>query len=119
MAKALYLGVSMFEEEANKWANSNHRYADFEIVDAAKTAFIKGAELGYKKATQWHYIADKELPEIMHEVLICLKNECLVSRAKRLKGDLWTSPREDFNTKEIYAWRELPSLPDMNRKYHF
>ena len=51
MAKALYLGVSMFEEEADKWVNSNHRYAEFEIVDAAKTAFIKGAELGYKKAT--------------------------------------------------------------------
>lgn len=39
------------------------------------------------------------------------KDEKRITRAKRIKNDLWTSPREDFSTQEIIAWKDFPELP--------
>ena len=54
----------MFEEEADKWVERNYPYASFEIQEAAKDSFIKGAEcaLGItdKKSLSWQRL---KLPE--------------------------------------------------------
>jgi hypothetical protein len=96
----------MFEKEAEEYAKDSFRAFVKGIREIAKIAFQKGAEFGYNKAKEWHYVKD-ELPQEMQEVIICIKDEKRITRAKRIKNDLWTSSREDFNTKEITAWKEI------------
>ena len=54
----------MFEKEAEKWVERNYPYASFEVQDAAKTSFIKGAEcalgISDKKSLAWQRL---KLPE--------------------------------------------------------
>jgi hypothetical protein len=104
--------MRMFEEEADKWANSNHRYAEFEIVDAAKTAFIKGAELGYRKATEWH---KGELPQVTDKnketlYLAWTKygragSPCIVTPLKVKYINLWTGAIVD--KEDVVSWKEI------------
>ena len=104
----------MFETDAEEYIKE-HTFFDEEygvqsLDVASKTIFKDGAEFGYNKANEWHYVKDG-LPKEMQEVIICIKDEKRITRAKRIKNDLWTSPSEDFNTQEIIAWKELPELP--------
>ena len=57
----------MFEEEAKqyKYHNTNYYdYEDFSIDDGEEIeeAFKNGAECGYYKASEWHYVTDKLPP---------------------------------------------------------
>jgi hypothetical protein len=94
----------MFEKEAEEYVK--HWIVGEDDNALMQEAFKDGAEFGYNKANEWHYVKD-ELPQEMQEVIICIKDEKRITRAKRIKNDLWTSPREDFNTKEIIAWKEI------------
>jgi hypothetical protein len=96
----------MFEKEAEEYMKDKYRTTSVTGYNSMKLAYQKGAEFGYNKANEWHYVKD-ELPQEMQEVIICIKDEKRITRAKRIKNDLWTSSREDFNTKEITAWKEI------------
>ena len=99
----------MFEKEAEELDKMAEKaYAkDIQYIGmSANITYKLGFKAGYNKANEWHYVKD-ELPMEMQEVIICIKDEKRITRAKRIKNDLWTSPREDFNTKEIIAWKEI------------
>ena len=101
----------MFEKEAIDSFNGKKVLYKWETDKRSYIGgFSDGAEFGYNKANEWHYVKDG-LPKEMQEVIICIKDEKRITRAKRIKNDLWTSPSEDFNTQEIIAWKELPELP--------
>ena len=56
----------MFEKEAEEYIKE-HSYFDEELgllsLDVtSKTAFKDGAEFGYNKANEWHYVKDGDLP---------------------------------------------------------
>ena len=58
----------MFEKEAKEYRSHNTNYYDwddFSVDDgeAIKEAFQKGAEFGYNKANEWHYVKDGDLPK--------------------------------------------------------
>lgn len=66
----------MFEKEAKEWvkenmdccktdnfANQSIPYFSAEERCIAKSAFKDGAEFGYNKASEWHYVKDGDLPK--------------------------------------------------------
>ena len=48
----------MFEKEAEKWVENNFHNTEEDYIKA----FKDGAEYGYNKANEWHYVKDGDLP---------------------------------------------------------
>lgn len=67
----------MFEKEAKKYADNN--FCGQEAQAIAKVAFKDGAELGYNKANEWHFVKDRDLPNTE------TKNYTYIRRRKRYK----------------------------------
>lgn len=59
----------MFEKEAEEYTIDNYEnclYDDFSYTNdsrARQQSFIDGAEFGYNKANEWHYVKDGDLPK--------------------------------------------------------
>lgn len=60
----------MFEKEAEEFADSKNSFwrQGRTCIDSVRQAFQNGAEFGYNKANEWHYVKD-ELP---NNTNICL-----------------------------------------------
>ena len=108
----------MFEKEADEYAGENwqmiHRYQTNDRL-AREQSFKDGAEFGYNKANEWHYIKDGDLPKNNTQVLVLLENKRMkVSIFMENKFTVWN---KDYNayTKlyNVIAWKEieLPELP--------
>ena len=52
-------GVTMFEKEAEEWVENNLHSTEEDYIKA----FKDGAEFGYNKANEWHYVKDGDLPK--------------------------------------------------------
>ena len=114
----------MFEKEAEEYfeAECLHSYADTEeeLKEDVVAAFRKGAEIGYDRAGEWHFIKDKLPPEpvvIGNEMFpknyICaykLNNEYDDYEI----GDFLYYGNGEFNGENkdypIYAWLEKPTV---------
>jgi hypothetical protein len=98
-------GVTMFEKEAEEYTNK--LLEDWELYDpeALQEAYIAGAEFGYNKANEWHYVKDGDLPKGEGAVLIYWKS-----------GDIkCASVVEPYKVTEdthIIAWKEI-ALPEL------
>ena len=55
----------MFETEVEEWADEM-----YPCDGQAQRYLIEGAEFGYNKANEWHYVKDGDLPKKDSEVLI-------------------------------------------------
>jgi len=79
-----------------------------------KDGFQKGAEFGYNKANEWHYVKDGDLPKDMENVIINALdygiNTCYV--AHRLNGK-WRSNCSFEIFVRVVAWKEIV-LPKEN-----
>ena len=123
----------MFEKEAEEYENNaeyieiddyGHKvYGWYEI----EQAYQKGAEYGYNKANEWHYVKDgdlptKELEEKQLLVRVCNYNEDFIIAYYML--DKYYSPHgkrfyydtecdSPINIKNVIAWKEIvfPELP--------
>ena len=74
--------VAMFEKEAEEFERRKHyRYEDNDycgdIADGIIQAYQKGAEFGYNKANEWHFVKDGDLPNTE------TKNYTYIRRRKR------------------------------------
>ena len=100
----------MFEKEAEKYAKKL-------LNPSLEYAFKDGAEFGYNKANEWHYVKD-ELPSESAMLLLARKT---VNGVQALIGYYKSNQFEIFNEKtckmqnidSVYAWKEivLPELP--------
>ena len=115
----------MFEKEAEEYsvgkAHEHYNYLFEEHagspVDFARWCFQDGAEFGYNKANEWHYVSKGEYPKKRQLVLgIFQPSEYytpteLVFYEKEL--DCWSNQMGDSEYHNIYAWKEieLPELP--------
>ena len=106
----------MFEKEAYEWTEKNISVGismyNPSIEMYCGKAFKDGAEFGYNKANEWHYVKDGDLPR--QDGHTCFSIEVLASNKK------WVYYRFDFGkwfcgNKEVkvIAWKEivLPELP--------
>ena len=115
----------MFETEAEEWVKTKGTDAmtclkeNIGWDDVCEQAFKDGAEFGYNKANEWHYVKD-ELPPIKKEY--CGRSELVLvlSKEKEMqyaqyveKEKTWARGICEINFKP-YAWKEivLPELKD-------
>ena len=135
----------MFEKEAEEFVDSKKSFwrQGRTCIDSVRQAYQKGAEFGYNKANEWHYMKDGDLPKVGQKCYFIYSdfygedNKVIFSESsiKVLTGvytfilDEETCFYDDINDEEIYkqevyAWKEitLPALPkeikenDRNRK---
>ena len=129
----------MFEEQAKEYEErKHHRYEDNDycgdIADGIIQAYQQGAEFGYNKANEWHYMKDGDLPKVGQKCYFIYSNfygednKVIFSDSSIevltgvytfiLDEETETCFYDDINDEEIYkqevyAWKEitLPELP--------
>ena len=120
----------MFEKEAIKHAFENtigiecldKPIEDFsyeELSDELQEKafdFQKGAEFGYNKANEWHYVKDGDLPkdDKQYLVLFCYNHKGKKEMSCGIRDNLYSAFEHlRCYTEQIIAWKEivLPELP--------
>ena len=101
----------MFEKEAEEYTGKVHRYRDNlkeplqdeDVFDA----FKDGANYGYNKANEWHYVKDEGTPTKEGHYLVCLRNkdhdvfDCWIFVSDNVSYSL------KVRMKDIVAWKEI------------
>ena len=113
----------MFEKEAEKWTidyvcKDCSRYKECKskehctCKDCSKEKWQNGAEFGYNKANEWHYVKD-ELPPVKKEynnrseLVLVLSKEKEMQYAQYVeKEKTWARGICEINF-EPYAWKEI------------
>ena len=116
----------MFEKEAEEYVIKKHNIdttkqpVDFSLrCEFAEdfTDFQKGAEFGYNKANEWHYVKEGDLPKdekdmLMSEQLILLTklkgtNNLSISIGQYNFSTQEFSYQHIVGLTEVYAWKEI------------
>ena len=114
----------MFEKEAEEWVKENMDccktdnsvnqsipYFDEEERCVAKSAFQDGAEFGYNKANEWHYVkSEEDLPKDNSEYLLLLEHGIRVFGY--YNGKWWESWKGDLSWQEVKAYFFVP-VPEL------
>ena len=104
------------EEKAREWVRTNSGYSTKEFHGKKVIeAFLAGAEFGYNKANEWHYVKDGDLPKNNTTVLVILKNKRVkISTFMENKFTIWNNDYDAYTKLyDVIAWKEitLPALP--------
>lgn len=92
----------MFEKEAEKYAENNaYKYASDYIT--CQEAYKDGAEFGYNKANEWHYVKDGEYPTHSNRVLV-FTDEGVGFGLYGLDNKKWYTYDTGF---DVIAWQEI------------
>ena len=103
----------MFEKEAEEYQIRKHHQRLYGhkpvVMKELNTTFKDGAEFGYNKANEWHYVKDGDFPKdkTEKEYLVALKSEY---RDFFYETDIWCESLHCFasnNPKKVYAWKEI------------
>ena len=117
----------MFEKEAedysNNWKiNKNSKLNFAELVDLRVIIYKAnkdGAEFGYNKANEWHYVKDGDLPKENEYIMIYSKladniavgkRRCAGKIRKRCVYEWYFATYEGtycLRDKDIIAWKEI------------
>ncbi len=115
----------MFEKEAKEYTKENlckecHHHCTEGMctcTECKKKTFKDGAEFGYNKANEWHFVKDGDLPKVNELVLIKITG-CFVLG--------WTNGVNWFNDSNngtiidrrmVIAWKEIV-LPELPKECH-
>jgi len=106
----------MFEKEAEEYIKE-HTFFDEEygvqsLDVVSKTIFKDGAEFGYNKANEWHYVkSEEDLPKDNSEYLLLLEHGIRVFGY--YNGKWWESWKGDLSWQEVkaYFFVPVPKLP--------
>lgn len=111
----------MFEKEAEERARDIYTnfFGDIvaypEILKAITVGVLKGAEFGYNKAKEWHYVKDELPPENVPLNIITFdknkKRRLWGGEYKGGNGQWWTGYFNHF-IDVPYAWKEIV-LPEL------
>ena len=75
-----------------------------------RLGFKDGAEFGYNKANEWHYVKD-ELPELYKDVLVVFPRvDCDVKRLTN--HNEWVGRGSWCSLTDVIAWKEIV-LPEL------
>lgn len=111
----------MFEKEAEEYQTEKRKtFSEHEQLcwgDVYKD-WKNGAEFGYNKANEWHYVKDGDLPKEDIYLVIRLNDEntcykCCTGFWEKEEKCFHTLFCSKVDTKDIIAWKEivLPELP--------
>ena len=98
-------GVNKFEEEAEEAGNEkikgNHQFAR-----CARKSYKDGAEFGYNKANEWHYVKNGDLPRQYEHT--CFSIDVLANNKKwvyyEFSSGKWFCGNKEVN---VIAWKEI------------
>ena len=103
----------MFEKEAEEYVVTTGNN------DCTIDAYIAGAEFGYNKANEWHYVKDGDLPKENEYIMIYSKladnmavgkRRCAGKIRKRCVYEWYFATYEGtycLRDKDIIAWKEI------------
>ena len=74
-----------------------------------KQAYLAGAELGYNKTNEWHFVKDGDLPKHEVNVLVLYNVQCIDIAHYNYDYKEWHF--RDSIVRDVIAWCELPKLP--------
>ena len=103
----------MFEKEADKIAKDiyMHHFDDDvnypDVLQAITVGVQKGAELGYNKANEWHYVKDGDLPTENQLVLLYRENP----NGANVALTYWY---KSYVNDKVIAWKEIV-LPELKK----
>lgn len=95
----------MFEKEAKEWVKENidcvrdGTYFSDEERSIAKSAFEDGAEFGYNKANEWHFMKNGDLPKENKKYWVLTSNG-------EPKVDSWLNIAWLYSY-DVIAWKEI------------
>lgn len=97
----------MFEKEAEEWVRTNSGYSTKEFHgQKAIEAYLAGAEFGYNKANEWHYVKDGEYPRqyehTRFSIYVLANNKKWVYYD--FSSDKWFCVNKEVN---VIAWKEI------------
>ena len=104
----------MFDKEAEKWATKLCCTDCKAVICKEKcecwTFAKQGAEFGYNKANEWHFVKDGEYPTHSNRVLV-FTDEGVGFGIYGLDNKKWYTYDTSF---DVIAWKEitLPALPN-------
>ena len=103
----------MFEKEAEEYAIENweHYEEDKNDSKALKQAYLAGAELGYNKANEWHFVKDVEYPTHSNRVLV-LTDEGVGFGIYGLDNKKWYTYDTGF---DVIAWKEITPPKELEK----
>ena len=103
----------MFEKEAQEWVKAHTKIENKESYvelkgPSAIESFEAGAEFGYNKANEWHFVKNGDLPKYEEYVLIytSLKNT-YVARIPTQKDYFITNKGGYVQMSSVIAWKEI------------
>ena len=106
----------MFEKEAEEWWNNEYSPS---LYDNVSEVWQKGAEFGYNKANEWHYVKDEFPPENVPLNIITLdknkKRRLWVGEYKGGNGEYWSGYFNHF-IDVPYAWKEIVLPKEIKEK---
>lgn len=126
----------MFEKEAEEYCTQQKLLED--VRDNICNAFQDGAEFGYNKANEWHYIGEEGLPAevdkyyfIAYQTVLGLSGGyCKLIEKTRPIVNVFENTITGYETTKmwecedsetmaylnergrVYAWKSLPDLPE-------
>ena len=120
----------MFEKEAEEYCRDKYRTTSVSGYKSIKNAYQKGAEFGYNKANEWHYVKDG-LPKESGKYLVWVGGVngvfvldfeteyndfgywCLIVNSARLGvTDTTFETITERNEDVVIAWKEIV-LPEL------
>jgi len=100
----------MFEKEAEEWVKNNLHSTEEDYIKA----FKDGAEFGYNKANEWHYLKDGDLPKENKLYFVMIKDNGLA--IAYFNGLHWETRYNlgDYGhcVETVIAWKEIV-LPEL------
>ena len=102
----------MFEKEAEEFERRKHyRYEDndycCDIADGIIQAYLAGAEFGYNKANEWHYVKDGYLPEENQWVLVYDGSYTVCNYHSNTPIKWLDNYENEVYEGNIIAWKEI------------
>ena len=102
----------MFEREAEEFERRKHyRYEDndycCDIADGIIQAYLAGAELGYNKANEWHYVKNGDLPEENQWVLVYDGSYTVCNYHSNTPIKWLDNYENEVYEGSIIAWKEI------------
>ena len=112
----------MFEKEAEEWAidyvcKDCSRYKECKSKEhctcknCSKEKWQNGAEFGYNKANEWHFVKDGDLPKHEVNVLVLYNVQCIDIAHYNYDYKEWHFI--DSIVRDVIAWKEIV-LPKEN-----
>ena len=95
----------MFEKEAEEFVDSKKSFwrQGRTCIDSVRQAYQKGAEFGYNKANEWHYVKDGKYPTHSNKVLV-FTDEGVGFGIYGLDNKEWYTYDTGF---DVIAWKEI------------